>query len=53
MAIKAFEKGDYIFKISSPCPKCKKGNMMITGIFYVKPKTEEELKYEELVKKWR
>ncbi len=50
--IKLFERGDYIFKKSHECPKCKE-NMTIMEIFYSKTKTEDELKYEKLVKKWK
>jgi len=52
---KPFERGDFIFKSVYECPTCKKGNMLITEILCLqeKIKTKDELKYEELVAKWK
>lgn len=51
--VRLFIKGDYIFKVHEKCPKCKKGDFVIVGIYWEKPKTQEELKHEKLEEKWR
>lgn len=51
--IRLFKKGDYVFGVREECPRCKKGDFVIVGIFWEKPKTVEELKSEKLEKKWR
>jgi hypothetical protein len=51
--VRFFERGDYIFKVHEKCPKCKKGDFVIVGIFWERLKTREELKYEKLYQKWR
>lgn len=51
--MRLFQRGDYIFKIHKKCPKCKKGDFTIVGIYWERQKTIEELKYEKLEEKWR
>lgn len=50
--MRLFKRGDYVFGVAEKCPKCKKGDFIIVGIYWERPKTQEERKYDELDKKW-
>ena len=54
-----FIEGDFVFgetedKCNCVCKKLKcEKPMIVKGIYYCKPKTKEELKWEKLEAKWR
>lgn len=57
--IRNWKHGDYVNNVSTEkckclCKKVKcKGPMVITGIWFEKPKTREEIKSDKLDAKWR